>query len=86
MDINNVQNHVNHGLKAPVNRPNKPNKTPTGSSSERLTIRSSIDQYFIRFKPMKETSNQPAQVNRERWRATNPYTDKPIPDPIQPPR
>ena len=86
MDINNVQNHVNHGLKAPVIAPNKPNQTNTGfklRTADGLT--GVLISILFGFKTLKETSNLSPLRWFERWRATNPYTDKPIPKPIQNP-
>lgn len=86
MDVYTVQNHVQTRAVSPSNCTKQTQPNTTGSSSERLASHSSIDQYFIRFKPMQETSKlSPLRMNRAEA-GTNPSSDKPYQKPIQPPR
>ena len=85
MDINNAQYHVNHGLKAPVNRNKQTQpianglKLRTGWRVTRVLI-----SILFGFKPMQETSKlSPLRMNYSEA-GTNPNTDKPYPEPIQP--
>ena len=83
MDINNVQNHVQTRAESPSKQPKQtqPNNHGGVQAPNGWRNNSSIDQYFIRFKPMQETSNlSPLRMNRSEA-GTNPYPDKPYQDP-----